>query len=109
MRGACRLGPSVTDKDHHQSRPIHGTGVADVSALVGCSNLHTLNLRATPVTDISALANCSNLHTLNLSITQVTDVSALAHCRKLKKLILRDTALDVTSLELLGDGVEVLR
>ena len=33
-----------------------GTQVADVSALAGCSSLHTLNLHRTQVTDVSALA-----------------------------------------------------
>ena len=49
-----------------------------MSALAGCSSLHTLDLSHTGVTDVSALAGCSSLHTLDLSCTEVTDVSALA-------------------------------
>ena len=43
--------------------------MTDVSALAGCSSLHTLDLSGTGVTDVSALAGCSSLHTLNLQHT----------------------------------------
>ena len=60
-------------------RKLHFCRAWDVSALAGCSSLHTLNLSSCRgVTDVSALAGCSSLHTLDLSSCRgVTDVSAL--------------------------------
>ena len=34
--------------------------LADVSSLVGCSSLHTLDLSGTRVTDLSSLAGCTH-------------------------------------------------
>lgn len=57
---------------------LYGTGVTDVSALVGLIGLHTLDLSHTRVKDVSALADCPGLRTLTLRSTGATDVSALA-------------------------------
>ena len=60
-------------------RKLHFCRAWDVSALGGCSSLHTLDLSyCDGVTDVSALAGCSSLRTLDLrSCRGVTDVSAL--------------------------------
>ena len=85
------------------------SGLRDVSALAGLTNLKTLNLWGTGVSDVSALASLTNLERLSLSDTGVSDVSALAHLTNLERLRLNDTGVSdvsalarLTNLETLG-------
>ena len=76
-----------------------GTGVSDVSALAGLTNLKSLGLWKTDVSDVSVLAGLTNLERLSLSGSAVSDVSALAGLTNLERLSLIDTGVsDVSSL-----------
>ena len=106
--------------------------VTDVSALAGCTSLHTLNLSNTNVDDealnklanseshlesldlseckitkniLTAISNCQNLKTLILrSCQSVTDVSALAGCASLHTLNLSNTNVDDDDLNELANS-----
>ena len=78
---------------------LDDTGVSDVSALASLTNLETLDLESTGVSDVSALASLKNLEWLSLHNTDVSDVSALAGLTNLKRLYLRYTGVsDVSAL-----------
>ena len=75
-------------------------GATDVSALAGCTALHTLTISYSRVTDVSTLAGLAALHTLNLAQCDgVTDVCRLAGCAALHILVLSHTRVsDVSAL-----------
>ena len=78
---------------------LDDTGVSDVSALAGLTNLETLDLTDTAISDVSALAHLTNLETLDLHGTAISDVSALAGLTNLERLYLRYTGVsDVSAL-----------
>lgn len=71
---------------------LGGTKVIDLSPLIGCPKLWTIDLRNTPLENehLSPLANLTDLGDLNLSGTLITDVPSLA---KLEYLDLSGTAI----------------
>ncbi len=77
----------------------YGGKIEDISALVGLTNLTTLELSGNEIEDITALADLTSLTYLNLTYNKIEDISALAGLTNLTFLFLEETETeDISAL-----------
>ena len=77
----------------------YGGKIEDISALVGLTNLTTLELSGNEIEDITALADLTSLTYLNLAYNKIEDISALVGLTNLTTLELSGNEIeDITAL-----------
>jgi len=101
----------LTEDDYCKTMELDlaGSGISDIWALKGLSNLQQLDLSGAQVSDIGALSGLTNIRTLYLSGTQVSDIGTVSGLTKLQGLDLSGTKVSdigavsgLTSLQLLN-------
>jgi Leucine-rich repeat (LRR) protein len=75
------------------------SSLTDISALLGLSELETLELREAPITTIAPLSGATHLKTLELSTTKITSLAPLSKTTELESLDVSSIAIsDLTPL-----------
>lgn len=69
-----------------ESLEIERSGISDISALSGLTNLKELNLSENNINDIRVLSCLTNLKDLNLQRNNISDISALSCLTKLEHI-----------------------